>query len=106
MLYEGDTQFRFVGANRPGIMLPVLIVVVVRAVRERKTRPYFLDTLWSDIDALCAFAGIHPVYMNYYRLFSKRFPYAVYHKIEKAEARVHAVLDCRRNPAWIRHPLT
>ena len=26
---------------------------------------YFVDTLWSDIDPLCAFAGIHPLYMNY-----------------------------------------
>jgi len=66
---------------------------------------YFIDTLWSDIDALCAFAGIHPIYMNYYRLLSKRFPYAVYYKIENAVARVHAVLDCRRNPAWIRNQL-
>lgn len=36
---------------------------------------YFLDSLFSDIDSLMVFAGIHTVYENkYYRLLSKRFP--------------------------------
>jgi plasmid stabilization system protein ParE len=66
---------------------------------------YFVDTLWSDIDSLCAFAGIHPLCLDYHRLLSKRFPYAVYYKIENNVARVWAVLDCRRDPAWIRKQL-
>ncbi|MGQ0657932.1 MAG: type II toxin-antitoxin system RelE/ParE family toxin [Chromatiales bacterium] len=67
---------------------------------------YFLDTLFSDIDSLVINAGIHPVHFGkYHRLLSKRFPFAVYYRIEDQTARVYAVLDCRRNPAWIRKKL-
>lgn len=62
---------------------------------------YFLDSLFSDIDSLQIYAGIHPVVFGYHRLLSKRFPFAVYYLIENTSVRVYAVLDCRRNPAWI-----
>ncbi|WP_369408914.1 hypothetical protein [endosymbiont of Lamellibrachia barhami] len=39
---------------------------------------YFLDSLYSDIDSLLVFAGVHAVHFGkYYRLLSKRFPFAV-----------------------------
>ena len=39
---------------------------------------YFLDSLFSDIDSLQLFAGMHPVFFErYHRLLSKRFPFAV-----------------------------
>jgi hypothetical protein len=39
---------------------------------------YFLDTLFSDIDSLKIYAGIHSVqFKKYYRLLSKRFPFAI-----------------------------
>ena len=64
---------------------------------------YFLDTLFSDIDSLVVNAGIHSVFFDkYYRLLSKRFPFAVYYRIENQTAKVYAVLDTRKNPAWIR----
>lgn len=67
---------------------------------------YFLDTLYSDIDSLFITAGIHPIYFGkFFRLLSKRFPFAVYYRIEKDTALVYAVLDCRRHPAWIRKKL-
>jgi plasmid stabilization system protein ParE len=67
---------------------------------------YFLDTLYSDIDSLIINAGIHPLYFRrYYRLLSKRFPFAVYYRVENETALVYAVLDCRKNPAWIRKKL-
>ena len=66
---------------------------------------YFLDSLWSDIDSLSFFAGIHPVHLGYSRLLSKRFPFAVYYRVEGDAALVYAVLDCRRNPSWIRNKL-
>ena len=67
---------------------------------------YFLDTLFSDIDSLVINAGIHPVHFGrYHRLLSKRFPFAVYYRIEDQTASVYAVLDCRRSPAWIRKKL-
>ena len=66
---------------------------------------YFVDSLWSDIDSLCLFAGIHPLFLGYHRLLSKRFPFAIYYKIENEIAHVWAVLDCRRDPAWIHKQL-
>lgn len=66
---------------------------------------YFLDSLWSDIDSLVFFAGVHPVRLGYYRFLSKRFPFAVYYSIDGDVAQVRAILDCRRNPAWIRSKL-
>jgi len=67
---------------------------------------YFMDSLFSDIDSLILNAGIHPVYFGgYHRMLSKRFPFAIYYKVSKDHALVYAVLDCRRNPAWIRRKL-
>jgi plasmid stabilization system protein ParE len=67
---------------------------------------YFLDTLYSDIDSLGYFAGIHRVVFGYHRLLSKRFPFAVYYRVDDDVALVFAVLDCRRNPSWIRKKLS
>lgn len=67
---------------------------------------YFLDTLYSDIDSLAYFAGIHRIVLGYHRLLSKRFPFAVYYRVANNEATVFAVLDCRRNPSWIREKLS
>lgn len=66
---------------------------------------YFLDSLYSDIDSLLLYAGIHNVVYGKHRSLSKRFPYAIYYSVEDETVRVHAVLDCRRNPAWIRRRL-
>lgn len=67
---------------------------------------YFLDSLFSDIDSLMVYAGIHPIYFNgYYRMLSKRFPFADYYCIDGSDVLVYAVLDCRRKPAWARNCL-
>jgi hypothetical protein len=64
---------------------------------------YFLDTLYSDIDSLAIHGGIHPIYFDKYnRALSKRFPFAIYYRIENQTVLVYAILDCRRSPAWIR----
>lgn len=67
---------------------------------------YFLDTLFSDIDSLRLYAGIHPVYFGHHRFLSKRFPFAVYYRVEGETASVWAVLDCRQDPAKIVARLT
>ena len=68
---------------------------------------YFLDSLYSDIDSLMISAGMHSVHFGkYHRLLSKRFPFAIYYRIEDQSVLVYAVLDCRRNPAWIRTKLS
>ena len=66
---------------------------------------YFLDSLYSDIDSLAYFAGIHPLVFGFHRLLSKRFPFAIYYRIMDDIATVFAVLDCRRDPNWIRDRL-
>jgi hypothetical protein len=67
---------------------------------------YFLDTLFSDIDSLRVYAEIHSIYFNkYHRLLSKRFPFAVYYRVENNTILIYAVLDCRRNPAWAKNKL-
>jgi hypothetical protein len=67
---------------------------------------YFLDCFFSDIDSLVLFAGIHQVVHGYHRCLSKRFPFAIYYDVDGDLIRVHAILDCRRNPSWIRKRLT
>lgn len=59
---------------------------------------YFLDSLFSDIDSLHLFAGIHALHFGFHRLLSRRFPFAVYYRIEEGAVCVYAVLDCRKNP--------
>ena len=66
---------------------------------------YFLDCLFSDIDSLYFYAEAHASFFGYRRLLSKRFPFAIYYRVEKDVVRVYAVLDCRRNPSWIRKRL-
>jgi plasmid stabilization system protein ParE len=66
---------------------------------------YFFDSLFSDIDSLALFAGIHPKVFGYHRLLSKRFPYAVYYTLEDDLAVVWRVLDLRRHPDRIRQAL-
>ena len=43
---------------------------------------YFQESLFSDIESLQLYAGIHPKWFGYHRLLSKRFPYAVYYDQE------------------------
>jgi plasmid stabilization system protein ParE len=66
---------------------------------------YFLDSLYSDIDSLAFFGTIHSTAFGHYRLLAKRFPFAVYYKLEGSTVVVTAVLDCRRNPSWTRDRL-
>ena len=66
---------------------------------------YFLDSIFSDIESLHLYAGIHVLHFGYHRLLAKRFPFAIYYRIETDIIRVYAILDCRRNPTWIRDRL-
>lgn len=66
---------------------------------------YFLDSLFSDIDSLVLYGGVHRKISGYHFTVSKRFPFAIYYKVEEGVVRVRRVLDCRRNPDWIRRAL-
>ena len=67
--------------------------------QEEGLGDYFFDSLSSDIESLLLYAGIHKKIRGYYCLLSRRFPYAVYYKVELKEIRVFRVLDCRQNPS-------
>jgi plasmid stabilization system protein ParE len=67
---------------------------------------YFLNTLFSDIDSLLLHGGIHRKVYGYHRLLSKRFPYAIYYKMDKIrDILVWRVLDCRQDPKNIKKAL-
>ena len=67
---------------------------------------YFLDSLFSDIDSLVLYAGIHRKVFGFHRLLSKRFPHAIYYRMEtEDEVVVYRVLDCRQNPHKIHSAL-
>lgn len=67
--------------------------------RQGKTvGDYFLDALFADIDSLQLYGGIHMEVFGYHRLLAKRFPYAVYYKVDGDVCVVFRVLDCRQEP--------
>ncbi len=66
---------------------------------------YFRDSLMADIQSLLKYAGVHAKQFGCYRMIARRFPYAIYYQLENDTIRIHAILDCRRNPAWIRKRL-
>ena len=67
---------------------------------------YFYDSLIADIESLYLYAGIHPRHDGYHYMLSHRFPFAVYYEVSNKMAVVVAVLDMRRNPAWIHSQLS
>jgi plasmid stabilization system protein ParE len=66
---------------------------------------YFLDSIFSDIDSLRLHAGVHERHHGCHRMLAHRFPYAIYYRVHGECIDVHAVLDCRRNPARTRERL-
>jgi hypothetical protein len=67
---------------------------------------YFRESLSADIDSLRIHGGVHRIaYRNYHRALSKRFPFAIFYKVSGAKVFVHAVVDCRRRPSWIKEHL-
>lgn len=67
---------------------------------------YFLDSPFSEVDALALYAGVHPKPISgLHRSLSRRFPFAIYYDFDDHTAIVLAVLDCRRNPRSIRGTL-
>jgi plasmid stabilization system protein ParE len=62
---------------------------------------YFLEALFADIELLSTQGGIHASVFGYHRSLSKRFPFAIYYRVETNVVRIRAILDCRRRPSWI-----
>ncbi|MEZ5472088.1 MAG: hypothetical protein R3E90_09925 [Marinicella sp.] len=75
--------------------------------QEQGIGHYFLDSLYSDIDSLALYAGIHPVYFKkYHRMLAMRFPFAIYYTCNNDFVYVNAVLDCRKEPSWLKEYLS
>lgn len=75
-------------------------------VQENGLGSYFLDSLYSDIDSLMFYGGVHmDTDGGYHRMLAKRFPFAIYYRLKNETVLVYAVLDCRRSPAWSRKRL-
>jgi hypothetical protein len=66
---------------------------------------YFLESLFSEIDSLRLYAGIHRLVYGFHRLLAARFPYAIYYSTEEGTVLIRAVLDCRRDPEQLRREL-
>ena len=66
---------------------------------------YFLDSLFSDIDSLAPYAGIHRKIFGFHRLLSKRFPYGIYYEFNNEDVIVYRALDLRQDPRKIRAAL-
>lgn len=68
--------------------------------QEEHLGDYFLDSLFTDIDSLVIYAGIHQQFFGYYRMLAHHFPYAIYYKMPKSDkVVVWRVLDMRVKPA-------
>jgi len=63
---------------------------------------YFSDSVFADLESLHIHAGVHALHYGYHRLLAKRFPFAIYYRSRGDVIRIHAILDCRRSPTWIR----
>jgi hypothetical protein len=74
--------------------------------KEEGLGRYFLVSLYSDIESLKVFGGVHRLaYRGFRRALSKRFPFAIYYTVEEDTVRIRAVVDCRKRPSWIRRHL-
>jgi hypothetical protein len=74
--------------------------------QEKGIGRYFLNSLYADLELLKTTAGTHPLYITtFHRMLSRRFPFAIYYKIDGNIVDVYAVADCRRDPAWLRSTL-
>ncbi len=75
--------------------------------QDRGLGDYFTSCLRADIESLRLYAGIHRiVYQDYHRLLSRVFPFGVFYTVEQDAIMIWAVLDLRRDPAWIEARLT
>lgn len=66
---------------------------------------HFIATLKLDLNALAVHGGSHRKLYGYHRAISKRFPHAIFYRVNGDTVSIYAVLDCRRDPQEIRQRL-
>ena len=74
-------------------------------LQEKGVGDYFFDCLISDLECLEFYSGTHSKKFGLYRMFSKRFPFAIYYEIDNDIVEVVAILDMRRDPSLIQRKL-
>jgi hypothetical protein len=62
----------------------------------------FLAAIEADVQSLTVYAGIHLQVDGFHRMLIRRFPFALYYVMEVTSIDIYAILDCRRDPIWIR----
>lgn len=68
---------------------------------------YFISSLKSDIEELKISGGVHRiVYLRFHRSLSKVFPYGVFYTFSDNVSIIWAVIDLRRDPAFIKRHLS
>lgn len=67
---------------------------------------YFEQSMLQELETLESAGGIHRLVHGRHRLICTTFPYAVYYRMEPSgDVSVLRILDCRRDPRWIRRVL-
>ncbi len=59
----------------------------------------FFDSVLAEIESLAQTAGIHAKLYGSHRHVARRFPYAIFYRVEGSTIWVRAVWDCRQRPA-------
>ncbi|MDB6005750.1 MAG: hypothetical protein JWR15_2737 [Prosthecobacter sp.] len=67
---------------------------------------YFEKSMFHELETLESIAGIHPRLHGRHRFICGTFPYAIYYRMEPGgDAAVLRILDCRRDPRWIKRAI-
>lgn len=73
--------------------------------QESGTSIYFLTKVREEILELAGCGGVHSQRYCFHFCPARRSPYGFYYRINSETVKVYAVLDCRRNPRWLRRQL-
>lgn len=66
---------------------------------------YFRTCIFSDVESLAFYGGIHEIEHGLHRSLSKRFPFGIYYTVKNERVTIVGILDLRREPLWIREML-
>lgn len=75
-------------------------------LQEAGVGDYFKESLSCDLDRLAWLHGVHPKRFGFYKVKAEHFPHGIYYLLENDMVAVYAVLDLRRNPAWLKAQLS
>ena len=66
---------------------------------------YFLNCIYSDVESLVLYAGIHRiVHRNYHRMLSEKFPFAIYlkrHYTVGSNSSLSLTAMCEEHGYWL-----